>query len=43
MGVKIDGKFIGEFKIGCFEWGFVGIVCESVFNFGVIFFLVSLK
>lgn len=43
MGVKVDGKSIGEFKIGCLEAGPVRTVRESAFNSGVIFFPVSPK
>lgn len=43
VGVEIDGKSIGEFKIGCLEAGPVWTVREGAFNSGVIVFPVSPK
>ena len=43
VGVKIDGKSIGEFKTGRLEAGPAGTVRESAFNSGVIVFPVSPK
>lgn len=43
VGVKIDGKSIGVFKISCLEAGPVWTVCESTFNSGFIIFPVSPK